>query len=107
MFDYRQAQLSAEDRALCDYAVKLTLAPGEMTERDVDRLRQHGFSDAQITVAAQVIGYFNYITRIAQGLGVDHESWMDIPHDQWRRDKGRGYLARLQDDADADSTRDV
>jgi len=62
-----------------------------MTERDVAALRQHGFSDEQITVAAQVIGYFNYITRIAQGLGVEHEAWMDIPYDQWRRAKGSGY----------------
>ena len=93
VFDYRQADLSSADRALCDYAVKLTLAPGEVTARDVDTLRMRGWTDPQITVAAQVIGYFNYITRIAQGLGVDHEPWMDIPYDQWRRDKGTGYLA--------------
>jgi uncharacterized peroxidase-related enzyme len=105
VFDYREARLSREDRALCDYAVKLTLAPGEMTERDVDRLRNHGFSDEQITLAAQVIGYFNYITRIAQGLGVDHESWMDIPYDQWRRDKGHDYLASLPDDVTPGPTR--
>ena len=59
-----------------------------MDQRDVERLRQHGFSDEQITVAAQVIGYFNYITRIAQGLGVEHESWMDVPYEQWRRERG-------------------
>jgi uncharacterized peroxidase-related enzyme len=97
VFDYREAALPAADRALCDYAIKLTLAPGEMTEHDVDVLRKHGLTDEQITVAAQVIGYFNYITRIAQGLGVDHEPWMDIPYDQWRRDKGRDYLATLMD----------
>jgi hypothetical protein len=45
------------------------------------------FSDGQITVATQVIGYFNYINRVAEGLGVDHESWMDVPQDEWRRGK--------------------
>jgi uncharacterized peroxidase-related enzyme len=94
-FDYREANLSREDRALCDYAIKLTLAPGKMRRHDVDALREHGFTDDQITVATQVIGYFNYITRIAQALGVDHEPWMDIPEDKWLRDKGTDYLSSL------------
>ena len=90
--DYRTAQLSSADRALCDYAIKLTLAPGAMSRDDVQRLRDGGWDDDQISVAAQVIGYFNYITRIAQGLGVDPEPWMDLPYEQWRREKGRDYL---------------
>ena len=66
-----------------------------MSDRDVVALRRYGFVDDQITVAAQVVGYFNYITRVAQGLGVDQESWMDTPHDEWRRDKGSDYLTSL------------
>jgi uncharacterized peroxidase-related enzyme len=91
-YDYRTAELTPAERALCDYAVKLTLAPGTMGETDVQTLRQHGWTDDQITIAAQVIGYFNYITRIAQGLGVDAEAWMDVPEEQWRQEKGRDYL---------------
>ena len=94
-FDYRQAELPADDRALCDYAIKLTLAPGKMSDGDVVTLRRHGFVDDQITIAAQVIGYFNYITRVAEGLGVDQELWMDAPYDEWHRDKGSDYLASL------------
>jgi uncharacterized protein YciW len=77
---------------LCDYAVKLTLAPGKMERKDVQELQRHGWTDDQVTIAAQVVGYFNYITRIAQGLGVDPESWMDVPERQWLREKGRNYL---------------
>ena len=99
IYDYRQAELPAEDRALCDYAIKLSLAPGKMSEADVAALREHGFSDEQITVAVQVISYFNYINRIAEGLGVDDESWMDVPHDDWHRNKGSDYLARLSSGA--------
>lgn len=73
----------------------LTLAPGQMSDRKVAALREHGFSDAQITVATQVIGYFNYINRVAEGLGVDQESWMDVPYSEWRRDKGNDYLSSL------------
>lgn len=45
-----------------------------MTRADVDALRTAGWDDAAIADAAQVIGYFNYINRIADGLGVDPEA---------------------------------
>ena len=90
-WDYRKAELNDADRALCDFAIQLTLAPGTMSENEIGSLRDHGFEDDQITVATQVIGYFNYITRLAAGLGVEPESWMDVPLDQWRREKGRDY----------------
>ena len=85
--DYREATLSVEDRALCDFAVKLTVTPGEMGKDDVVRLRELGFSDAAITIATQVISYFNYINRIADGLGVDPESWMKLDEAEWRAKK--------------------
>jgi len=64
------------DRALCDYAVKLTKSPQEMTRGDVETLRRTGLSDRAISDAAQVIAFFNYINRIAEGLDVDLESIM-------------------------------
>ena len=88
MFDFREAGLSAADRALCDYAVRLTLDPGAMAAGDVASLRAHGFSDAAITIATQVVGYFNYINRIADGLGVDAEDWMELDVAEWRARKG-------------------
>ena len=96
MFDYRNAALTAEQRALCDYAVKLTLVPGQCGQADVDRLRGHGFDDAQITLAAQVISYFNYINRIADGLGVDaEESMASLPREQWHARKAQDYASVL------------
>ncbi len=86
------AQLPADDRALCDFAIKLTLSPGEMEAGDIETLRRLGFQDDQITVATQVISYFNYINRIADGLGVDVEPWMKVPQDEWRRSKGCDFL---------------
>ena len=47
-----------------------------MTKDDVDELRRSGFGDAQISDAVQVISYFNYINRVADGLGVDLEDFM-------------------------------
>lgn len=77
--DYTKAELSAVDRALCDYAAKLTRRPWEMSEADVQRLRGVGLSDAAILDAVQVIAYFNYINRVADGLGVDLEDFMKVP----------------------------
>lgn len=91
VFDYREAQLPAEDRALCDFGVKLTLTPGAMGEGDVAVLRGLGFSDEAITIATQVISYFNYINRIADGLGVDAEQWMSLGEPAWRERKSRDY----------------
>jgi uncharacterized peroxidase-related enzyme len=87
IFDYREADLPAEDRGLCEFAVKLTLAPGAMEEKDVVALRGLGFSDAEITIATQVIAYFNYINRIADGLNVDPEDWMTLNPGEWRERK--------------------
>ena len=93
MLDYRHAELSDADRSLCDYAVRLTLTPGVMGRADLDVLRQQRFDDDQITIAVQVIGYFNYINRIADGLGVDPERWMTLPREEWLQSKGRDWLS--------------
>lgn len=74
--DWRSAPLSAADRALCAYGAKLTLRQEEMSPADLDTLRGHGFDDRAIHDATQVIGYFNYITRIADGLGVEPETFI-------------------------------
>ena len=60
-----------------------------MTRADVDRLRGHGFSDEAISIAVQVISYFNYINRIADGLGVDDEPWMTPSREEWDRRRAR------------------
>ncbi len=67
--------------------MNLTLIPGKVDGDDVDRLRDLGLTDEQITVAAQVISYFNYINRVADGLGADLEDWMTGSYEQWMDQK--------------------
>ncbi len=43
---------------------------------DIAELRSHGFDDTAIHDATQVIGYFNYITRVAEALGVEPEDFI-------------------------------
>ncbi|MEM7375792.1 MAG: peroxidase [Bacteroidota bacterium] len=74
--NWQEAPLSDEDRALCAFAAKLTHEQYKMVPSDLDILRTHGFSDRAIHDAVQVIGFFNYITRIADSLGVEPEDFI-------------------------------
>jgi alkylhydroperoxidase family enzyme len=62
---------------LCEYAEKLTRTPALVGPEDVQRLRDAGFDDEGISSATQVVAYFNYINRIAEGLGVPMEDWLN------------------------------
>ena len=73
MHDYRQAELTPRERALCDFAVKLTHLAAEVDEADIEALRAQGLSDVDVSDAIQVIGYFNYVTRVADGVGIEDE----------------------------------
>ena len=52
------------------YAKKLTVSPAEMREADVQELKAAGLDDGEILEANQIIGYFNYVNRLLNGLGV-------------------------------------
>jgi len=56
--------------ALLEYAEKLTLSPGKMAKSDIDVLKSAGVDDGEILEANQIIGYFNYVNRCLNGLGV-------------------------------------
>ena len=73
MHDYRKADLSPRERALCDFAVKLTHLAAEVDQGDIDELRAEALTDAEISDAIQVVGYFNYVTRVADGVGIEDE----------------------------------
>jgi uncharacterized peroxidase-related enzyme len=67
--DHSTAPLEARVQAMLDYAVKLTLRPAEMTERDVALLRAAGWTDEDVMDIAEVTGMFNLTNRMASGLG--------------------------------------
>jgi uncharacterized peroxidase-related enzyme len=74
--DWRVAGLSARRVAMLSYAEKLTMRPSGMVEHDVTALRDVGFSDRDILDICEVVGYYAYVNRIADGLGVPTESWL-------------------------------
>ena len=71
--DHRLAELDDAEQAMLDYALKLTRTPGEMNRADVEALRQAGFDDRGIHDLCAIVGYFAFVNRIADGLGVEIE----------------------------------
>lgn len=74
---WRTAGLSPVDLALCAFTEKLTLAPSSVGADDIAVLRGVGLDDQGISSATQVVAYFNYINRVAEGLGVPMEAWLE------------------------------
>lgn len=75
--DYRDAGLKLADRAMLDHAVKLTGQPWAMRRADVKRLQNMGFSDRAILDINLVTGYYAFVNRLADGLGVPLEDFWD------------------------------
>lgn len=75
--DYRQARISPAERAMLDYAVKLTREPWAMVEDDVATLRSAGLTDAAILDVNLVTGYYAFVNRLADGLGVELEDFLE------------------------------
>jgi len=74
--DWRGAGLDTATEALLEYTEKLTVEPAAIGLDDVALLRSHGFDDKAISSCVQVVAYFNYINRVAEGLGASAESWI-------------------------------
>lgn len=75
--DFTTAPVDARRRAILHYAAKLTLAPSSVERADVEALRAAGLDDADVLAVAEVVGYYAYVNRIADGLGVALETQRD------------------------------
>ena len=76
--DWRTAGIDAPTEALLAYAERLTTDPRGCGGDDVVALREAGWDDRAIHDAVQIVAYFNYINRVAEGLGVEPEDWIDL-----------------------------
>ena len=71
--DYANAPITPAERAMLDYAIKLTKDATRVSRADHDRLREYGFDDRGILQITLIASWFNYINRVADGLGVGRE----------------------------------
>ena len=65
VMNYRAARLNKRQRAMLDFAVKLTSSPWNVEETDRERLRRAGFADRNIWDISAIVGFFNMSNRIA------------------------------------------
>ena len=62
--------MTERQRALAEIAEKLSATPTRMLEHDWQPLRALGFDDRACLEVAHIVGIFNYLTRLADGLGL-------------------------------------
>lgn len=71
--DYTKAIIDSKTLAMLNYAVKLTVKPTSITDEEVNILRDQGCTDREILDVCQITSYFNFVNRMAEGLGVELE----------------------------------
>lgn len=71
--DYTTASVTAEERVMLDYVVKITKDATKVWKDDHERLRAAGFDDKAILQITLIAAWFNYINRVADALGVGRE----------------------------------
>ncbi len=72
-YDYEKAPLNARDRAMLDFAIRLTEDATQIQKTDIDGLRTVGFDDVAILQITLIASWFNYINRVADALGIGRD----------------------------------
>lgn len=70
VMNYREAEITPRQRAMLDFAWKVTARPKETGAEDRERLREAGFSERDIWDIANVTGFFNFSNRVAMATGM-------------------------------------
>jgi uncharacterized peroxidase-related enzyme len=76
--DYRRADLDGRQRAILDYAVKLTATPTECTADDIDRLVARGLTLEEVWDVAEIASMYNFTNRMAMASGM-------LPNEEYSR----------------------
>ena len=83
MHDYRNADLDEPTRGMLDFAVKLTRDPSSVQREDVEGLRREGLNDQQVLSVVLIASLFNFMTRLADGLGVEFPATRQRHIENW------------------------
>jgi uncharacterized peroxidase-related enzyme len=74
--NYRTADLSPKEMAMLEFAEMLTIQPSNVLQDDIGHLREVGWADEDIVDIVHQTALFNYMTRVADGLGVELDAHM-------------------------------
>jgi len=73
-----EAGFTAAERALMDYTEIITFRAPNSTPDDVQRLRDHGWSEDQISEAVYIIAIFAFFNRVADAFGVPPQHYLEL-----------------------------
>lgn len=74
--NYRRAAITPKEMAMLEFAELLTVQPANVVPGDIEVLRGHGWSDEDVVDIVHQTAMFNYMTRVADGLGIENEPFM-------------------------------
>lgn len=74
--DFQTADIDETTKAILEFAVKVTKAAPTITPADLDRLRGYGLTDEALLAIVEIVGFFNYINRIADAFGVELDDFL-------------------------------
>ena len=83
MHDYTKADLDEQTRGMLDFTLRLTVDPSAMKRSDVEHLRGLGLRDEEILSTVLITCVFNFMTRLADGLGVEFPMERQAPMERW------------------------
>ena len=83
MHDYTQADLDDQTRGMLDFALKLTKDPAKNTKADLQKLRDLGLDEQEVLATVLITCFFNFMTRLADGLGVQVPEGRQEAHERW------------------------
>lgn len=69
--NFRAVEVEEKKRLLLEYAEQLTVSPNKITQDDIDKIKADGWTDEDILLVNLIVSYFNFVNRIALGLGVE------------------------------------
>ncbi len=74
--DPANAPLEPQDKAMIDFALRLTREPSTVRREHIESLKRHGFSEEQVVDIVLITCTFNFMDRLADGLGVELDPHM-------------------------------
>jgi len=85
--DLDHAQLASAEHALLEFARKLTLQPHQIAAEDLQRLRDCGWTDAQLAEAVYVVAMFAFFNRVADAFGLADPQYRELGTNPASRDQ--------------------
>ena len=75
--DFQTADIDETTKAILEFAVKVTKAAPTITPADLEHLRSYGLTDEALFAIVEIVGFFNYVNRIADAFGIELDDFLE------------------------------